>query len=125
MWGMQEKEQNAGNTAENQQKRIIGRPFPPGVSGNPSGRPKGSKNFTTLFEEAVKKLALGETPDDVEMEILRTGIEKAKAGSFSFYKDIFDRIYGQPTKTIDLTGSLKVQKIQELEEKLRNVLENE
>lgn len=34
---------NAELTAEKQQeKRVIGRPFPPGVSGNPSGRPKGS-----------------------------------------------------------------------------------
>ena len=118
------EEQNLENTRLKQVKDEKGR-WLPGVSGNPAGRPKGVKNFTTLFEEAVKKLGLGEEPDAVEMEILRKGIEMAKDGKYPFYKDIFDRIYGQPTKTIDLTGNLKVQKIQELEEKLKDILENE
>ena len=135
---MGEKEQkiknveNSENT-EVQQKKRRGAPpeylFKPGQSGNPAGRPKGSKNFTTLFEKAVKevakKLELGEDPDAVEVEIIKRGIKEALAGKYPFYRDIFDRIYGQPTKTIDLTGNFKVQKIQELEEKLKNILENE
>lgn len=32
-----------------------GRPFAPGHSGNPNGRPKGSKNFHTLVEEALNE----------------------------------------------------------------------
>lgn len=42
---------NADNTAEKQQ---IGIPFEKGKSGNPDGRPKGSKNYLTLLEEAIK-----------------------------------------------------------------------
>jgi hypothetical protein len=34
--------------------RPRGRPFPPGVSGNPKGRPKGSRNKTTLIAEALR-----------------------------------------------------------------------
>ena len=127
---MDDKEQkieNTGNTAE----KVRGVPFKEGFDPrrNLDGRPKGAKNFTTLFEKAVKevakKLELGEDPDSVEVEIIKRGIKEALAGKYPFYKDIFDRIYGQPTKTIDLTGSLKVQKIQELEEKLKDILENE
>jgi len=125
---MSKKEQNLENTRQNQVKDDKGR-WLPGVSGNPAGRPKGSKNFTTLFEKAVKEVAknleLGKDPDAVEIQIIQRGIEEALDGKYPFYKDIFDRIYGQPTKTIDLTGDLKIQKIQELEEKLREALENE
>jgi len=132
---MEEKEQKIENSenAENKQKKRRGAPpeylFKPGQSGNPAGRPKGAKNFTTLFEKAVKevakKLELGKDPDAVEVQIIQRAIKEALAGKYPFYRDIFDRIYGQPIKTIDLTGDLKIQKIQELEEKLKDILENE
>ena len=49
-----------------------GRPFEPGVSGNPHGRPKGSRNKTTVALEALL---------DGEAEaITRKAIEKAKEG---------------------------------------------
>ena len=41
------------NTAQKQHLKEIG--FKPGQSGNPDGRPKGSKNYLTLLEEAIKK----------------------------------------------------------------------
>ena len=111
---MDDKEQkieNSGN-AEIKQKKRRGAPpeylFKPGQSGNPAGRPKGSKNFTTLFEKAVKdvakKLELGEDPDSVEVEIIKRGIKEALAGKYPFYKDIFDRVYGQPKSNVDITS---------------------
>jgi hypothetical protein len=36
--------QNAASTALEQRRRVVGRPFPPGVSGNPLGRAPGSRN---------------------------------------------------------------------------------
>jgi hypothetical protein len=114
---MDEKEQKTENIenseiTETQQKKRRGAPpeylFKPGQSGNPAGRPKGAKNFTTLFEKAVKdvakKLELGEDPDNVEIEIIKRGIKEALAGKYPFYKDIFDRIYGQPKGNIDITS---------------------
>jgi hypothetical protein len=109
-----EKTENIENSeiTETQQKKRRGAPpeylFKPGQSGNPAGRPPGSKNFTTLFEKAVKdvakKLELGEDPDNVEIEIIKRGIKEALAGKYPFYKDIFDRIYGQPKGNIDITS---------------------
>jgi hypothetical protein len=43
---------NAENTAQKQHLKRIG--FKPGQSGNPDGRPPGSKNYLTLLEEALK-----------------------------------------------------------------------
>jgi len=111
---MDDKEQKIENSenAEIKQKKRRGAPpeylFKPGQSGNPAGRPKGSKNFTTLFEKAVKdvakKLELGEDPDSVEIEIIKRGIKEALAGKYPFYKDIFDRVYGQPKSNVDITS---------------------
>jgi hypothetical protein len=58
-------------TDESAQKQR-GRPFEPGVSGNPNGRPRGSRNKTTVALEALL---------DGEAEaITRKAIEKAKEG---------------------------------------------
>ena len=103
---MEEQKQKTENTGEKQTKKPW--LWKPGQSGNPAGRPPGSKNFTTLFEKAVKevakKLELGEDPDSVEVEIIKRGIKEALAGKYPFYKDIFDRIYGQPKSNVDITS---------------------
>ena len=62
----------AENTAEIQRR---GRPFEPGQSGNPLGRPKGSRNKTTLLAESLL--------DDQSEPIIRKVIEKALQGDFS------------------------------------------
>jgi hypothetical protein len=109
---MEEQKIEKTEKTEIKQKKRRGAPpeylFKPGQSGNPAGRPPGSKNFTTLFEKAVKevakKLELGKDPDAVEIEIIKRGIKEALAGKYPFYKDIFDRIYGQPKGNIDITS---------------------
>jgi hypothetical protein len=105
---MEEKELKTENTDNKQTERPW--LWKPGQSGNPAGRPKGAKNFTTLFEKAVKevakKLELGEDPDSVEVEIIKRGIKEALAGKYQFYKDIFDRIYGMPRQNIGVEGKI-------------------
>ena len=72
-------------TAENTaQKQQIGRPFEPGQSGNPSGRPKGSRNKATL---AVETLLDGEAE-----VITRKAIELAKKGDLAAIRLCLDRI---------------------------------
>ena len=43
------------NSAVGYGRPPVNRQFKPGQSGNPRGRPKGSKNFATIFAEALKK----------------------------------------------------------------------
>ena len=54
------------------EKKQRGKPFEKGQSGNPNGRPKGTRNKTTLAMEALL--------DGEAEEITRKAIEKAKAG---------------------------------------------
>jgi len=61
--------------------------FPEGVSGNPSGRPPGTKNATTL--------ALEELLDGEAEAITRKCIEAAKAGDHHAMKLVIDRILPQ------------------------------
>ena len=72
-------------TAENTaQKQQIGRPFEPGLSGNPAGRPKGSRNKATL---AVEILLDGEAE-----AITRKAIELAKQGDLVAIRLCLERI---------------------------------
>jgi hypothetical protein len=91
-----------------------------GESGNPAGRPKGSRNYRTLFREAyvaiARDLRLGKDPDVLLVEILKRGIKEALKGNYPFYKDIMDRLYGKPKSAINM--NLREEKLAELEGKL-------
>jgi hypothetical protein len=101
--------------------------FKPGQSGNPKGRPKGTKNFKTMFEMACKEVAkslnLGEEPDRMMLKILQTGIKKALKGNYPFYKDTLDRYFGKATEKAEI--GLKIEKIAELEELLKEWVEKD
>jgi hypothetical protein len=65
-------------------KKQRGKPFTPGQSGNPSGRPTGSRNKATL---AIDALLDGEAE-----ELTRKAITLAKAGDMQALKLCMDRI---------------------------------
>ena len=72
--------------------------FVKGRSGNPRGRPKGSKNKATLLKEAMQKKA------DIMLSkelpaVLKTVVAAAKGGDMQAAKMILDRTI--PTKRAD------------------------
>ncbi|MFI5013234.1 MAG: DUF5681 domain-containing protein [Hyphomicrobiales bacterium] len=79
-----EDEHDAGTAAADAEVKRRGRPFQPGQSGNPRGRPKGSRNVTTLMLEALLE-GEGET-------ILGKFIERAKQGDSRAQKACIDRL---------------------------------
>jgi hypothetical protein len=91
-----------------------------GESGNPAGRPKGARNYRTLFREAyvaiARDLKLGKDPDALLVEILKRGIKEALKGNYPFYKDIMDRLYGKPKS--ETSVNLREERLADLEEKL-------
>ncbi|TKB26509.1 hypothetical protein FCL47_08835 [Desulfopila sp. IMCC35006] len=70
--------------AENTGEKQRGKPFKPGQSGNPAGKPPGAKNKATIMAQALF---------DGEAEILtRTIIEFAKKGDMQALKICIDRL---------------------------------
>jgi hypothetical protein len=65
-------------------QRGAGRPFQPGVSGNPYGRPKGALNKTTII--------LQQLIDDEGMLVIKKALELAKGGDGTALRLIMDRL---------------------------------
>ncbi len=73
---------------------------------NRNGRPLGAENFRTKFLRVIEKIGKESnlTPDEVEAQLIIVGLKKAREGDYNFYRDIFDRNYGRPVQTTELTG---------------------
>lgn len=84
------------------------KPFKPGQSGNPLGKPKGTRNFKTDFmiacREVAKSLRLGEEPDKVQIELIKRGIAEGLKGNFPFWDRLMKRIYGDEEKGVNVFG---------------------
>lgn len=88
-------------------------PYKKGQSGNPAGRPKGSKNRSTIVKEILSLLVKGENPMTGEQEwlsneyrmtasVLLKAIEK---GDVNAYNSLMDSAYGKNKDTVDLNTS--------------------
>lgn len=90
------------------------------------GRPKGQKNYSTLYREALIKIATTEgiTADELEIELEEVGIKKAMKGDFKFWQDIRDRVHGKAVvRTENKNLNADVHKLQEDEkERLDNLI---
>lgn len=98
------KPEEVKNRENIREKNLI--PFEKGKSGNPAGRPKGQRDYATIYREALIKLATlnDKTEEEIENEILSNALLSARKGDFRFYKDILDRLYGTPVSRTELTG---------------------
>jgi hypothetical protein len=84
------------NSDKNRDKRLANlKPFKPGISGNPLGRPEGS-GYKQKWDRAITQIAesKGITKDEAEMELFKSAYEQALKGNFQYFKDTMDRIYG-------------------------------
>jgi len=101
-----------------------------GQSGNPNGRPKGSKNLTTKVREALIKIAEG-SDETYEQLLIKRILKKAiQDGDREMIKLIWNYLDGMPTQKIEneaKVGLLHI--IAELKEpdddKVKKLLEND
>lgn len=77
---------------------------------NREGRPKGSRDFATDFDEVVEEIAEenGITKSQARKHLLKVAYKNAKEGNYSFYKDIHDRVYGQATQKSELKADVNI-----------------
>jgi hypothetical protein len=84
--------------------------FKKGESGNPNGRPKGSRNRSTIARqwleasEKVKNPLTQETQELSQEDIMTLAlINKARKGDVNAYKALMDSGYGAPLQAIENT----------------------
>jgi capsid portal protein len=90
-----------------------------GESGNPNGRPKGTRNRSTIVREWLEVQQSVKNPITGEQEVLEQQdimtlalIKKAREGDVNAYRELMDSAHGKQTNQIEgsmhLTG-LKVE----------------
>lgn len=82
-------------------------PWKKGESGNKNGRPKGQRNYETLYREALIQIGKSQdkTPEEIEELMHKSGLTKAIKGDYAFYRDVLDRLYGKPKQSVGLEGT--------------------
>lgn len=77
------------------------KPWKPGQSGNPGGRPKKLPITDTIREALAKDMGDGKTAADVIVGVL---VEAAKKGDITAIREIADRAEGKPIQVSQLQG---------------------
>ena len=122
---------NSDKNSVRPQNKNLNPPMKKGETINPKGRPKGQRNYATIYREALQKIAEvnQQSPDEVENILVQSGLKKALKGDFNFYRDTMDRLHGKPQQKIDhTTDGEKIETapakvILELEEQLKKKLQ--
>lgn len=95
--------------------------FPSGVSGNPAGKPKGARHFTTLVREALIKIAKDPTSgkeEKMETLLAKKAVLSALAGDTQMLKTIWAYLDGLPKATIELEDN----RVDETKEQLLEIM---
>ena len=85
--------------------------FKKGESGNPNGRPKGSKNRSTIAKywlevnQNLKNPLTGENETMSQEDLMTLAlIKKAREGDVAAYKALMDSGYGAPVQQVEQTN---------------------
>ena len=86
------------------------KPFEKGESGNPNGRPKGTRNRSTIAKQwlevsqKIKNPITGKEENLEQQDIMTLAlIKKARNGDVSAYKELMDSAYGKIVQPTDIT----------------------
>ena len=80
----------------------IGKPFLPGQSGNPAGRPPGKKYISEAMREYLEA-----NPGKLK-EMVQAAVDKSLEGDIMALKEIADRTEGKVKDELKLTGEILV-----------------
>jgi len=101
-----------------------GKKFQPGESGNPDGKPTGTKNRSTIVKKWLEVASKQEnfitkqfeelTEEDWQILSL---IKQGRRGNIQATKMLFDMLYGPQDKNINHSGSISLEQITGMEVK--------
>src|ERR1051326_8357870 len=87
--------------------------FPKGQSGNPAGRPQGTRNRSTVLKELLQQvvdftnpLTLKKESADLETQVMTALIARARRGDVTAIREILDTVYGKVSEKSELSGSV-------------------
>lgn len=97
------------------------KPFKKGEVSNPNGRPKGSKNRSTIARQYLdlitkqKNGLTGEVEELSQEEMITLAmLVKASKGDVNAYKAVMDSAFGQPKQTTDTNLSVSDFNVKDL-----------
>lgn len=70
-------------------------------------RPHWTRNVETLFRDALKKLAEEADIEDIERDLVKWLLDKAKNGDMKALEMYLDRLYWKPKQTIESNVKLE------------------
>jgi len=102
-------------------------PFQPGQSGNPAGRPQGTRNRSTVLKELLEQtcdftnpVTLRKESADLETQIMTALIARARRGDVTAIREILDTVYG---KQSNINFNLTPEELQNLtDEELESLI---
>ena len=90
-------------------------PYKKGQSGNPAGRPKGSKNRSTIIKEILSLMVQvkNDNGDEVwqsnEYRMVQAMVNKAiEKGDVAAFNALYDNLYGKLKDTVDMNTTEQV-----------------
>lgn len=96
-----------GTTPAENSKKTVGRPFPPGVSGNPGGRPKNTplaSAYRDLLDKKFPDDPAGRTYAQVLAErVLNTALSPSDKDAIAAAREVADRAEGKPLQSVEVS----------------------
>lgn len=92
--------------SSNRPKRVVGRPFPKGVSGNPGGKAPGTVSIKTAIHRYLR-----EHPEKVD-EIAAAIVQHTLDGSAGHLRELLERVDGIETQKVEHSGELHVREVE-------------
>jgi hypothetical protein len=71
------------------------RPWKKGTSGNPKGKPRGSRNRSTIVRELLEADATDGAGGTIADQLVRALVKKASTGDVAAFRELMDSAFGK------------------------------
>lgn len=114
---MSTRNKNAGSSES--QRKVIGRPFEPGKSGNPDGLPAAVREIRMAVREALDKAFTGPGGSD---ELVTALVRGVSVGDGVCIKLACEYRWGKPVQQLEVSGNLATVTLTQLLDQLPEAL---